>query len=273
MASMSNKSTSHSPLFHTKDDRLEEIWDLLQRYQSDFCIAQELPHYYTFEQWIEARTVIDVGTGNGYYLNRIADLFPGKTYVGIDHSAELLAIASQHIQREQISFLKQDLWELTGIYDFAILRLVLQHVPDVAGVLECLARVVRPGGAMLVIDAHDPLRFFSPPVPKFMEFFSTFRSQEQQSGPDKTVTSGLEALVSSHPDWQVEKSITLTIPSSIPGNMELFRKTYGLVIDMADLVGKLDCEFELVKEEWKRWCSLEKAYAQVGLDVIRLVRV
>ena len=273
MANTTNKTTSQSSLFHTKDSRLVEIWDLLQRYQSDFCIAQELPHFYTFERWLEARNVIDVGTGNGYYLNRIVDLFPEKTYVGLDHSAELLRIASERIQSDQITFLHKNLWKLSGAYDFAILRLVLQHVPDVTGVLRCIAKVVRPGGAALLIDAHDPLRFFSPPVPAFMELFGAFRSQEQRVGPDKSVTSGLKALVGSHPDWRIEIATTLTIPSSIPGNMELFQKTYGLLVDMVELVGEIHFDFDRVREEWKWWCGLEQAYAQVGLDVIRLVRV
>ncbi len=56
--------------------KLTEIWDRLQRLQTNFCINQELPAYYTCPQWEKARTVLDVGTGNGYYLRKIAARFP-----------------------------------------------------------------------------------------------------------------------------------------------------------------------------------------------------
>ena len=268
-----DKITSSSPLFETRNSRLVDIWDRLQCYQADFCIAQELPYYFTFEQWQHAEDVVDVGTGNGHYLGRIAESFPNKNYVGIDHSEDFLRIAENRVRSDRISFVQQDVWSLSGTYDFAILRLVLQHVPDVVGVLQRLGKVVQPGGGALVVDAHDPLRFFSPPLPIFMEFFKAFRLQEQRAGPDKTVTTGLQALVQSHPDWTIEAATTMTIPSTISGNMELFRDTYGLVVDMVELVGELDFEFDRVREEWRWWCGLDHAYTQVGLDVVRLVRI
>ncbi len=273
---MSNRRTetaSKSPLFQTKDERLVDLWDVLQRYQTDFCFAQELPQYYTFPQWEKASSVVDVGTGNGYYLNRIFDIFPTKHYLGIDHSEELLRIAGKYARRGQVEFVRQDLWKLSGIYDFAIVRLVLQHVPDVAGVLTRLANIVRSGGGALIVDAHDPLRFFAPPLPIFMQFFEAFRLQEQRAGPDKTVTSELRTLIEPHPDWCIDSASMLTIPSSIPGNIDLFRETYRRVIDMVELVGEVDFDFDSVRKEWEWWCGLDIAYTQVGLNVIKLVRM
>lgn len=265
-------ASRQSSFFRSGERGLVEIWDALQSYQTDFCIAQELALYYTFRKWHQARRVIDVGTGNGYYLNRIVDLFPDKRYTGIDSSAELLAIAQARVKREQVAFKLVDFWDLTDECDFAILRLFLQHVPDVAAVLGRVARLVVPGGGAIVVDAHDPLRFFDPPVPAFSDFFRAFRSQERRAGPDKSVTSNLCELVARHPAWQVEQAATVTIPSTIPGNMDLFRKTYGLVIDMVEAVGELDYDFEQVRQEWHSWCSLERAYTQVGLNVIQLAR-
>ena len=266
------KTAPCSALFETKNLHIVDIWDRLQCYQADFCFAQELPHYFTFEQWLRAKDVVDVGTGNGHYLGRLVDVFPNKNYVGVDHSEDFLKIAESRVTSHRISFIRQDVWSLSGTYDFAILRLVLQHVPDVAGVLNCLGRIVKPGGGALVVDAYDPLRFFSPSLPVFMDFFNAFRLQEQRAGPDKTITTDLQVLVQSHPDWNVAGATTMTIPSTIAGNMELFRKTYGLVVDLVELVGKVDFEFQRVREEWQWWCGLDDAYTHVGLNVVQLVR-
>ena len=273
MARSGSETTKKSPLFRTKDERLVELWDVLQRHQTDFCFGQEVAMYFTFRQWHEAATVVDIGTGNGYYLNKIFALFPEKIYVGIDHSKELLNLAEQNAIKGRMDFMKKDLWELSGTYDFAIVRLVLQHVPDVSGVLNRLAGIVRPGGGALVVDAYDPIRYFFPPLPTFMKFFQAFRTREQQAGPDKTVTSDLKTLIEPHQEWRIDEARVLTIPSSIPGNSLLFQETYRSVIEMVELVGEVDFDFEDVKNEWEWWCGLSTAYTQVGLNVIRLVRV
>ena len=61
----------YDPHFGTHKRDILRIWDQMQRLQTDFAIAQELSFYYASPQWHEARTVLDIGAGNGYYLKRI----------------------------------------------------------------------------------------------------------------------------------------------------------------------------------------------------------
>src|SRR5215468_1538514 len=99
------KLSDHAdPLFGTKKPTLLEIWDQIQRLQTDFALAQELSCYYTTPQWHAANTVLDLGTGNGYYLQKIAGYFPDKVYRGVDLSAELIAIAQRESKSENVSF-------------------------------------------------------------------------------------------------------------------------------------------------------------------------
>ena len=261
------------PHFGTHQEVILRIWDQMQRLQTDFAIAQELSFYYTSPQWHEARTVLDIGTGNGYYLKRIAARFPNKSYTGIDTSAELIDIANRETCNNDVSFDKSHLFDHTGTYDFVVMRLLLQHLEDIPTALDHVSRLTRPGGTALIIDADDPVRFFYPTLPQFTEFFAAYAENEERAGRDRSVGNRIEKALSESPTWIHGSTLSLLIPSTIAGNLELFTQTYTLLVDLVREVGELTYDFESVKEAWRRWSVLPDAYTQVGLNLIRLDRV
>lgn len=258
-------------VFGQNNPALIAIWSDLQTWQTKFCYRQELTAYYASPQWHDARRVLDLGTGTGYYLRKIAALFPEKEYLGVDSSREFIAIA-QETNDTGIEFGHMDLFDVRGEYDFVIMRLLLQHLPDVEAALDHVAGLTRPGGSALIIDAHDPTRFFWPEVPKFMEFFAAFRDHEARKERRRDVGIDLSRRVDQHSGWKLGSSIQLLIPSTIPDNLDLFRKTYLRVIEMVEEVGEMDFDYEAVKQEWRWWCGLDRAYTQVGLILLRIDR-
>ena len=259
-------------LFETRSDAVLGIWDQMQRLQTDFCIAQELSFYHTSPQWSDARTVLDIGTGNGYYLGKIAARFPDKIYHGIDSSAELIAIADREAARGNVSFSHHSLFEVTETYDFVLMRLLLQHVDDVQAVLEHVAGLINPGGSALIIDAHDPLRRFHPDLPEFTKFFTAYTENERNEGRDRRVAWRIEQALAASAVWRPGETLQLLIPSTIPGNSALFVKTYTLLVDLVEHSGKFRYNFPGVKEAWRRWSEIPHAYTQVGLNMISLER-
>ena len=259
-------------LFETRTDKVLEIWDQMQRLQTDFCIAQELSFYHTSPQWGTARTVLDVGTGNGYYLSKIAARFPDKIYHGIDTSAELIRIADREAAHGNLSFSHRGLLEVTRPCDFVLMRLLLQHVDDVQTVLEHVAALTNPGGSALIIDAHDAWRDFHPDLPEFKTFFAAYTENERKEGRDRRVAWRIEQALVGSPLWRPAENLQLLIPSTSPGNLALFVKTYTLLVDLVEHTGKFHYNFRSVKEAWRRWAETPNAYTQVGLNLIRLER-
>lgn len=260
------------PHFGTHKGAIQRIWDQMQRLQTDFAIAQELSFYYTSPQWHEARTVLDIGTGNGYYLKRIAARFPNKSYTGIDISPELVGVANREICKN-ISFENSHLFDHNGTYDFVLMRLLLQHLEDIPAALDRVSQLTRPGGTALITDANDPVRFFYPMLPQFTAFFAAYAEQEGRAGRDRSVASRIEKALSKSSTWIHGSTLSLLIPSTIKGNLELFTQTYGLLVDLVSEVGELTYDFESVKEAWRRWSVLPDAYTQVGLNLIRIDRI
>jgi ubiquinone/menaquinone biosynthesis C-methylase UbiE len=107
------------------------------------------------------RRVLEVGCGNGWVLREIARRVeqPGRA-VGLDPSAELLAIAAEEARREglQVELHEGDARNLPFAddeFDVALAPLVFLHVPDAERVVPELMRVVHHGGKVGVLERDN----------------------------------------------------------------------------------------------------------------------
>ncbi len=98
------------------------------------------------ERYGQDRDVLEVGCGTGLILDRVAQF--ARSARGIDLSGGMLAKAAQRgLSVAQAS--ATDLPIATASVDVAYSFKVLAHIPDIAGAMREMARVVRPGGWVL----------------------------------------------------------------------------------------------------------------------------
>ena len=107
--------------------------------------------------------VLDVATGTGDLAIDIARLTPGATVVGLDPSTQMLEIAKTKIAKrrleDRITLVEGDAQELpyqACEMDAATIAFGIRNVPDRARALRELARVVRPGGRVAVLELGEP---------------------------------------------------------------------------------------------------------------------
>jgi ubiquinone/menaquinone biosynthesis C-methylase UbiE/predicted transcriptional regulator len=100
--------------------------------------------------------VVDVGTGSGALLPLLAGA--GAAVTAVDHSAALLARARRRCRDAgiaDVAFVQADVRALPfadGTFDAAYSSMVLHHLPDPRAGLAELARLVRPGGRVAVVE-------------------------------------------------------------------------------------------------------------------------
>jgi demethylmenaquinone methyltransferase/2-methoxy-6-polyprenyl-1,4-benzoquinol methylase len=107
--------------------------------------------------------VLDVATGTGDLAIEIARSHPGVTVIGLDPSPGMLAVAQQKLVKrglaDRVSLLEGDAQALPQKnceVDAATIAFGIRNVPDRALGLRELARVVRPGGRIAVLELGEP---------------------------------------------------------------------------------------------------------------------
>ncbi len=98
-------------------------------------------------------TALDAGCGTGRYSTILAER--GHAVIGVDQSGAMLDIARRKLPAAD--FRDADLTALplpAGSVDAVVCALALVHLPDVSPAMREFARVLRPGGRLVISDVH-----------------------------------------------------------------------------------------------------------------------
>jgi SAM-dependent methyltransferase len=107
------------------------------------------------------KRILDAGCGDGRYskfLFRRAD--DGAMLTGFDYSKQMLQRARRRLKRTPATQVAADLTRLPyadGVFDAIVCGWVLEHLPDPSPGLCELARVLKPGGKLLLMVTEDTL--------------------------------------------------------------------------------------------------------------------
>ena len=107
------------------------------------------------------RRVLDVGCGTGYLLRQLAARAPDAVELaGVDAAAEMIRVAQESTGDPRARFRAgpaEHLPEPDGTFDLVVSTTSFDHWADQqAGLREC-ARVMAPGGRLVLVDQFSPL--------------------------------------------------------------------------------------------------------------------
>jgi SAM-dependent methyltransferase len=97
--------------------------------------------------------LLDIGCSGGFFIAHAAAR--GWQVLGIEPSAQAAAHARGMGMPVIERFLDELDWDALGTFDAVHLKLVLEHLPDPAGVLATVAERLRPGGVVCVQVPND----------------------------------------------------------------------------------------------------------------------
>ncbi|HET9624663.1 MAG TPA: bifunctional demethylmenaquinone methyltransferase/2-methoxy-6-polyprenyl-1,4-benzoquinol methylase UbiE [Kofleriaceae bacterium] len=109
--------------------------------------------------------VLDLATGTGDLAIDIARRHPDAHVVGLDPSREMLAVAEHKVGKRQladrVTLIRGDAQSLPygdGEMDAATIAFGIRNVPDRPKALREMARVVKPGGRIAILELGEPRR-------------------------------------------------------------------------------------------------------------------
>jgi len=143
--------------------------------------------------------VLDVGCGPGHLSCRMASLVPGGTVMGVDTDPTLLEQARSAAREQGLSNVDfaqsraEGMPLADGSADFAYARFVLQHVSQPVDVLREMARVVVPGGKVMIVDTDDGSIMVHPQPEGLAQLLEASREGQARNGGDRHVGRKLSA--------------------------------------------------------------------------------
>jgi demethylmenaquinone methyltransferase/2-methoxy-6-polyprenyl-1,4-benzoquinol methylase len=117
----------------------------------------------------DAVRVLDVATGTAAVAIELARTVPGRTVVGLDQSAEMLAAGRERVARARLADRielregrAEELPVADAEFDALTFTYLLRYVDDPGATLLELARAVRPGGTIAMLEFALPRGIWRP---------------------------------------------------------------------------------------------------------------
>ena len=159
--------------------------------------------------------VLEIGCGTARNAERAIGE-GARSYVGIDGSHGMLSIASHRYRHDpRITFAAVDLlapWPTPHQFDYALIVLVLEHLPILDPLLLSLARAIRPGGRVRIVDLH-PDRIMAGASVYFQEAGRQI-AFTSIAHPVQMLTAGFDAVGFDvvRRDWLATETMTAAVP-------------------------------------------------------------
>ena len=170
---MSPQSSSAPAAALLSGEAFPDYAEQLQAFHRAF--AAELEALVAAALPVAARRVVDIGCGDGFYVDLLARRMPESgIVVGVDVSPALLSVAQQSLRgpRCPVEFVVGDLERLpfapSEAFDFAWCAQSLYSFPEPEAALRAIARIVRPRGVVAVLE-NDTLHQLLLPWPGDVE--------------------------------------------------------------------------------------------------------
>jgi SAM-dependent methyltransferase len=172
---------------------------------------------------------LDVGCGGGDVTLELARRAHAGRVVGLDLDEAKLEIARGEARTagvDNIDYRCQDLRNLDPepAYDVVHARFVLSHLADPQAAVDGLVRVLRPGGALIVVDIEKAATLCEPPHPSFKRYIELYALAARARGVDPDIGPRLPAILAAAGCQDVRVNVVQPVgrqPKGYEGDVKL----------------------------------------------------
>jgi len=101
-------------------------------------------------------TILDVGTGTGLVAREAAAIVGQTRVIGVDPSLQMMAVGKELTGMRLVGGIGESLPFADGQFDFITMGYALRHVSDLNRLFAEYARVLKPGGRVLLLEITKP---------------------------------------------------------------------------------------------------------------------
>ena len=183
----------------------------------------------------DGQRIVEVGCGAGALLAHLARDFAPTSLVGVDRAPEHLQRAKTVAQVARADGAALPFAD--GSADVVLFRFVLRHVPSPDALLAEALRVLRPGGAVIAVDADDGSLRFDPEPPSWPGLRAALEQSARRRGGDPAIGPSLRRRLqkAGFTDARAEVLTITTEQVAPPAFIEVFLAPAARPVD-ADLL-------------------------------------
>jgi SAM-dependent methyltransferase len=221
--------------------------------------------------------VVDLGCGTGTVTCAIAESFPNAHIQGIDPSHNLLEKARQLQEKQQLNnldFIQGDAYSLnlpSASIDFVYGRLLLQHLPEPIKALKEIAKVLKPGGQVCLVDVADGWFALNPEPPAFTELRERLGTIQASQGGDSQVGYKLGSYLAEAGFSQIVTQVEV-VPSDRLGGIQQFLNLFSFGSPYYSIDSKLESLAISAREATAKLANFPYAWGAFGLFVTTGIR-
>jgi len=189
----------------------------------------------------DGMAIVDLGCGPCYFAERLADRLPSARITAVDALPTMLERVRERLGDRFT--LRRARAEETGLpsdsFDFAIARLLLQHLTNPALALREAHRILKPGGKLVIIDVDDELfGLVEPPVPGLDQLLTKGGEAQASRGGNRHIGRWLVQLLQDAGFTELQFEI-IAIHSTQAGLAATFPQLDPAALDYLVQVGTL----------------------------------
>ncbi|GBF33016.1 methyltransferase [Desulfocucumis palustris] len=224
---------------------------------------KELKHYIEFGL-NDGMLILEVGSGPGFITEKILEKFPNANITAIEIDSFLADFSRKYLSCKninQFTVIQKSILE-TGLpdssFDFAITRLVLEHLPDPISAVREVYRILKPGGKAVFVDNDFEMHIMTyPHVSELKELYDAYCQSRYSEGGNPKIGRELPTILKNGGFSGVDFEI-ISAHSEIVGD-EMFLKSEGIGIPIKLLNdGFLSSKIlGRISTEWRRMMKSE----------------
>ena len=160
--------------------------------QARAALAMELAYLQRLGLPADA-TLVDVGCGPGLLSAELARLAPHGRVIGVDADPKLLDLARSRCAQQGLSHAEfVQAWAdntplENDLADLSYARFLFQHLPKPLDALREMARIVKPGGQVMIVDTDDGGLLVDPPVEGLAQMLAGSHMGQAARGGDRHI--------------------------------------------------------------------------------------
>ncbi|GAB1540563.1 hypothetical protein NUACC21_32320 [Scytonema sp. NUACC21] len=136
----------------------------------------------------DGMSVLELGSGPGFFTQQLLTWLPNITVTTVEIDPLLVRKSRQLMQdqfRERLRSVEASVMDMelpNNSFDFAIARLLFQHLPDPIGAARKILNLLKPGGKLVIIDEDADIQWAAypkiPELPSLLEKDSQLRASQ-----------------------------------------------------------------------------------------------